>query len=104
MEQPKLDKPLPRYKPNPLVANLPAHLKDPANFEKIKRVIAESMQGCKKTHEGIGEMATCPTCSEKMKERRLVLKRLGFQNPAQLRKWYEIHNTIQNQFVKTKII
>ena len=97
-EQPKLDKPLPRFQPNPLIASMPAHLKEPANFERIKREIANTMLGCKKSHGSIAEMATCMTCSDHMKERRLFLKKLGFRNPAQLRKWYEIHNVIKDKF------
>ncbi len=96
-DQPKLDKPLPKYQPNPLVASLPEHLKDPANFERIKREIALTMQGCKKNHGSIAEMALCSTCSDKMKERRLLLKKLGFKNPAQLRLWYKIHYQIQEK-------
>lgn len=98
MEQPKLNKPLPKFTPNPLIAGMPEHLKEPANFHRISTAIAQTMQRCKKNHESIADMATCATCSDGMKERRLLLKKLGFKNPAQLRKWYEIHNKIKEKF------
>lgn len=87
-----------KFKPHPLVASLPAHLKEPANFETIKRAIAETMQKCRKAHSVIGEMADCLACTRGMKERRLLLKRLGFKNPAQLRMWYKIHHKIAEKF------
>lgn len=98
MEQPKLDKPLPRFKPNPLVASLPEHLKDPANYMKIKKAIADTMKKCHKSHADVGEMATCWKCSDGMLERRALLKRLGFKNPAQYRKWQEINNKIKELY------
>lgn len=97
MDQPKLDKPLPKFRPNPLIASLPEHLKDPANYERIRRAIAETVQTtC--THGSIGEMAACMKCSDNMLVRRKLLKKLGFKNPAQYHAWQKIHNTIKDKF------
>ena len=88
----------PKFKPNPLVANLPPHLKDPANYWNIKLAIAKTMQRCRKSHAEIGEMASCKKCTEGMLERRLLLKRLGFKNPAQYHLWSKIHGEIQTRY------
>lgn len=85
------------YKPNALVANLPEYLKDPANYEKIRRQIYETIvSNC--GHADLGEMAVCKICSDKMLERRRLLKKLGFKNPAQYFAWQKTHEKIKETF------
>ena|SRR3990167_2081463 len=95
MDKPKIDF---RSKTSPLIASLPEQLKDPANYERIKKAIWETVQTtC--THASIVEMAECKRgCKDKMIERRLLFKRLGFKNPAQYRAWHKIHETIKQKY------
>lgn len=85
----------PRY--NPLISSLPEYLKNPANYEEIRKKILESiMTNC--SHSDIQEFAKCPKCTEKMLERRKLLKKLGFKNPAQYRAWQKTHEEIKKRF------
>lgn len=82
---------------NPLTAGLSDYLKNPANYQEIKKKIWESVQTtC--AHSDVFEMAKCKKCTEKMLERRKLLKKLGFKNPAQYRKWDETHTEILKRF------
>lgn len=86
-----------KYTPNPLLKGLPKYLQDPANYYDIKKKIWETLQGtC--SHAEIYEMATCPKCSEKMLERRKLLKNLGFKNPQQYREWDKTHQEVRKRF------
>lgn len=94
-----MDTPDINYKPkaDPNVASLPEHLKNPANFEDIeKKVIQSIMSSC--THSDVFEMAECEKCTKKMLERRKLLKRLGFKNPAQYYAWKKIHTEIKKRY------
>jgi hypothetical protein len=92
--KPKLDI---RPKGNPLLAGLSPYLKDPKNYQEIKKKIWESVQTtC--AHSDVFEMAKCSKCTEKMLERRRLLKKLGFKNPAQYREWDKVHQEITKRF------
>lgn len=94
MKKPKLS-----IKPrqDPLTANLPEYLKNPANYEEIQKIILKSFAtSC--SHGSPAEMAVCPKCTEKMLERRKTLKKLGFKNPAQFMAWQKIHTTIRQKY------
>lgn len=104
MEHEVPKQPLPKYQLSPLIASMPEHLKDPANYERIKKAIADTMvftdtkleKVC--AHENIEAMSKCPKCTKRMLERRLLLRKLGFKNPAQLRIWHKIHTEIQQRY------
>src|SRR3990167_4527405 len=87
----------PNKLPYPLTASLPDHLKDPANFEKIQKAIYKTF-ATKHSHGEMLEWAKCGECSRKMVERRLLLKRFGFKNPAQYMEWRKIHETIRKKY------
>jgi len=91
-------KTFPKYKPgHPLLADLPEFLKNPANYEKIRRLILESIAtSC--THSYILEFAKCRSCTEKMLERRALLKRLGFRSPKQFLMWRKVHEKIKERY------
>ena len=99
-----MDKPANYSKVHPLIANLPKHLKDPANYERIKKAIADTMvlkdtkleKAC--VHEDIASMAACPKCTKRMLYRRLLLKKLGFKNPAQYWAWQKTHERIKELY------
>lgn len=79
---------------HPLIAILPAYLKDPANYEKIQKVIFESFAG-KHSHEEVIDWASCADCQKRFANRSFVLKKLGFKNPAQYMIWKKIHEHIK---------
>jgi len=87
-----------KFKPklNPLVASLPEHLKNPANFEKYNQMILNTfISTC--NHTDIHEWAMCEKCTNKMLDRRKLLKKLGFKNPAQYMAWKKIHEEIKTR-------
>lgn len=82
---------------NPLIDKLPAYLKDPANYEKIQKQIIESfISTC--SHGAIVEWAACKKCTDKMLDRRRLLKKLGFKNPAQYFAWKKVHEKIKKMY------
>ena len=86
-----------QQKLNPLLVGLPDHLKDPQNYDKIRKAIYETLvSAC--SHSTVLDMQTCKKCTKKMYERRLLLRKLGFQNPAQYRKWVEVHEEIKERY------
>ena len=86
----------PKYAPNPLLASLPPHLKDQANFDKIQRALLETLV-CRKTHSDVVKMAECTKCTENMLVRRKLLKELGFQSVAQYMEWRKVHEVIKKR-------
>jgi hypothetical protein len=79
-----------------LVQSMPAHLKDPANYEKIRKVILEALAGGH-SHGEMMEWAACAICQRRFFERRDVLKKLGFRNAAQYMAWQKIHEEIKTR-------
>lgn len=85
-----------KIKPS-LTAMLPPHLKDPANYERIQKIIIETLGGtC--SHGEIMQWANCVKCQKRFKERKNVLKKLGFKNPAQYLEWKKIHMKIREKY------
>ena len=98
MDKPKIDL---KPKTNPLLADLPEHLKNPANFEKIQKAILDTFKStC--DHSDILEWGNCPKCTEKMLERRLLLRKLGFKRPSQYFLWRKTHEEIKKRFPLVK--
>lgn len=94
MKKPKIS-----FKPktSPLLADLPEHLKNPANFGKIQRAILNTfMSTC--NHSDLLEWSSCKKCTDKMLERRLLLRKLGFKNPRQYFAWRKTHEEIQKRY------
>jgi hypothetical protein len=82
---------------NPLIADLPEHLKNPANYDEIQaKIIASVQTSC--THSDVFEMAKCEKCTKKMLNRRKLLKSLGFKNPRQYMEWRKTHEEIKKRY------
>lgn len=80
-----------------VLAGLPEWLKDPANYEDVeKQIIQTFVSTC--AHSEIMDWANCPKCTKKMLERRKLLKRLGFKNPAQYLAWKKTHQAIKERY------
>jgi len=93
MEKPKIAI---RPRKNPLLANLPDYLKNPANFETVqKQILATILTTC--GHSDILEHAACKKCTEKMLARRKLLKKLGFKNAQQYMAWRAVHEEIKRR-------
>lgn len=86
----------PKAKLHPLLAQLPDHLKDPANYEKVQKTILQSFMG-KHSHGEVLEWATCKDCQKLFATRRTVLKKLGFKNAAQYMAWKKVHEVIRER-------
>lgn len=84
---------------HPLLGSLPKHLKDHKNFDKVQRLILESLAG-KHSHSDIQAWATCASCQKRFSERRNVLKKLGFKHPAQYMLWKRTHEMIKGMYKK----
>ena len=83
-----------KQKENPIFNGMPKFLKDPANFDDIRKQIFATVQTtC--SHASLLEYASCKKCTEKMLERRRLLKNLGFKNPAQYMEWQKVHLKIK---------
>ena len=79
---------------NPLVANLPKHLKNPANFEDIQRRIYKTLE-TKCSHSDLLEFSKCSSCTSMMLKRRKLMRELGFKNAGQYLEWRKIHEKIK---------
>ena len=96
MSEEETAKKLPRRLPrNNLLASLPRHLKDPANYEKIQRAIFEAgASTC--DHAEVIEWAGCVKCQRKQWDRKETMVRLGFQNGQQYLLWRRAHENIRS--------
>lgn len=84
-------------KTNPLLAGLSDYLKNPANYEEIeKKILSTFISTC--GHTDVMQWAGCKKCTDKMLERRKMLKSLGFKSPRQYMAWKKIHQTIRERF------
>jgi hypothetical protein len=81
---------------NPIVARMPAHLKDPANYDKIQRTLLEALASSH-SHGEVLEWASCLSCQQRFYERSAIIKKLGFESPAAYMVWKRIHETIKQR-------
>ena len=87
MEEPKK---IIKYTPAPIFDGLPEYLKTPESYEKVQKAINKTL-AVGHSHSDMKGYSECKVCTEKMLERRLLLKRLGFKNPAQFKAWQLVH-------------
>lgn len=85
----------PKSVPNPLTASLPAHLKDPANFRKIKKALLEAGRTTH-SHGDILEWSACRKCQQAEWNRKEMMFLLGFTSAAQYLAWHKIHEKIRH--------
>lgn len=96
MEKPQIDLDNVKIgtKYDPLTVDLPAYLKDPANFEKIQKQILDTFV-LGHSHGEVLEWSKCKKCTEGMLNRRKLLKKLGFKNARQYYAWRKTHEKIK---------
>lgn len=86
----------PRTIPHPLVGNLPEHLKDPKNYQKIRKALLETLASTH-SHSDITEWAGCTSCMERMQKHGDLVRKLGFTSTAQFRAWLKVHEIIETR-------
>jgi len=80
-------------KVNPLIADMPKHLKDPANYKKIQKALLEA-GATKHSHPEMIDWAGCKICQTAQWNRKEMMKKLGFKSGAQYMAWQKVHETI----------
>lgn len=88
--------------PNPLIASLPAYLKEPKNYLKVQKAIIQA-GATKHSHSDMGEWAGCNTCQTKQHERAETMRKLGFKSGRQYMAWKKIHEEILNLYRRNKL-
>ena len=88
-------KELPKAFKVPLTLFLPAYLKDPQNYDKINKVIIETLAS-KHSHGEVVEWATCVACQRRFHERGDVIRKLGFPSIKHYMEWKKIHEQIKS--------
>ena len=86
----------PKNKPHPIVATLPAYLKDHANYDKIEKAILDA-GATRHSHAEVVDWACCKECQSKQLDRLRMMRGLGFQSAAQYLAWKKIHQQIKER-------
>lgn len=84
-------------KNNPILDGLSEYVKNPANYTEIKKKLLDTL-ATKCTHSDLLAYSACKSCTNKMLERRRLLKKLGFKSAAQYMAWQKVHEKIQERF------
>lgn len=85
-------------KPKPHVLDgLPAYLQDPKNYKKVSLAIYDSMKGACTTHSEVVEAAACAKCQRAFLNRGEMMRKLGFQSPAQYLAWKKTHEFMRTE-------
>lgn len=83
----------PKYTPDPLFADLPVALKDPANYRKVQKLLLEELAShC--SHSDMEGWAKCLTCQTNKLNREEAMRRFGFKSMAQYMAWKKVHETM----------
>ena len=86
----------PMYRPNPLLATLPAYLKDPANYQKVQKALIQA-GATKHSHGEMVDWAACKTCQRKQWDRKEMMLKLGFKSGASYMAWKKTMETIKRR-------
>ena len=78
-----------KAKPNPVFKGLPDELKDPKNFKKIEKKLANVMVSDHK-HRLISAFHKCKRCQDKFKKKREAILALGFNSINQYQHWQKV--------------
>lgn len=84
----------PKLKTHAIVKNMPAHLKDPANYDKIQKAILEA-GATRHSHGEIEDWAKCTKCQMALANRSETMKKLGFQTGTHYIIWRRIHEQMK---------
>ena len=87
---------LAEYTPDPLFADLPEQLKDPANYENVANKILKAGEAGHE-HKHIIVWKRCKNCQQKFLERRAMVKKVGFSSYEQFLKWRRVMDIMINK-------
>ncbi len=73
----------------PITSILPAHLKDPANYYKIKKAIIEAGR-TKHSHGEVVDWAACATCQRAEWKKKEFMYAIGFTSGRQYLAWEKV--------------
>ena len=86
----------PKYTPNPLLADLPEHLKDPANYAKVQKALLETL-ATTHSHGELFDWFKCTPCMNKARDHKELMVKLGFKTPQHYKEWQRIHHIMRKQ-------
>ena len=90
---------LPKYKANALLKGLPTYLKDPANYDKVRRALLDTLAS-KHSHSELGGWAKCPPCMKRVNEHKMMMVKRGFKTPAHYMVWKRIMHIMTGKNTK----
>ena len=90
-----------QYVPNPLTADLPAYLKDPANYDKVRKALLDEL-ATTHSHSDMLDWFKCTSCQIKAKNHVDMMRKFGFKNAAQYMAWQKIHTQIKGRQILPK--
>ena len=76
-------------KQNPLLRTIPDYVKDPKNYNTIQKQLLEVLAS-PHSHSELYQSAQCFDCQQKMKERKRVMMKFGFNTPAIYYEWHKV--------------
>jgi hypothetical protein len=85
---------------DPLLDALPEFLKEPKNFNRVQLALINTLSSC--SHSEPADMVDCVKCQVAARERRRLMKELGFTSVAQYLKWRRVHEAIKKRVVLQK--
>lgn len=87
---------VPEMQPHPLFLDLPEHLKDENEFEKIVRELHKVVYS-DHTHKTVKGYVKCKSCKKKFDKRSEMIKEYGFTSLEQYLEWKKIMAIIFNK-------
>lgn len=85
-----------KAKVNPIFKGLQDNLKDPKNFKKIEKKLANVMMSDHK-HKQISTFIKCKRCQAKLEKKRRAIRELGFKDFEQYQNWKRVMLHIINK-------
>ena len=92
-------KTFPKNKPNRFLKDLPKHLKDPANYEKIQKALLENL-ATTHSHADILTWSNCFDCRQKLRNHAEMMRKLGFKTPGHYLAWKKTMEFIHGSVLK----
>jgi len=80
----------------PILAELPAYLKDPANYKKIRLALLDTL-ATTHSHSDLLEWGACGQCQMKVRNHAEMIRKLGFTCPAQYYAWRKISEKVEER-------
>ena len=84
----------PNLKTHAIVKNMPPHLKDPANFDKIQKAIIEAGRTTH-SHSDIEAWGKCKKCQMALVNRSEMMRKLGFKTGSHYIIWRRIQEQMK---------